>query len=110
MYTISTQSEAASVCRAEKHVDQDRKGIRDAGKAADEGADIVVERVIARAEGERLLEHEQESDQRRRGGDEGQDRLRRKPHCLGAGEVRPNAGPHRKCPSSIPTTTAITNA
>src|SRR5581483_10586363 len=89
--------------------DEHGKRVGQPREATHDGAHAVVQRIAAAAQRERLLEHEQERDAGADGRDERKDRAR--VHAFGpAGDVRPDAGPHRKWPSRIPTTTAITKA
>src|SRR4051794_24842217 len=94
---------------SEDHSDDDRHRVGDARETAYGGADVVGDRVAAGAERHRLLEHQEKRDERHQSRDQGDDGLRTEVHFLAAGDVRPWAGPQRKWPMTMPTTTAMTN-
>src|SRR5207253_10683002 len=96
---------------AQEHADHDRERVGHARESPDGRSHVVADRVATRAQGDRLFEHQQERDQCKCGRDEGDDGLGCDRHgFMPCGDVRPHAGPHRKCPSRMPITTAMTNA
>src|SRR5205814_8978761 len=57
---------------------------------------------------QRHLEYQEQRDQRGRRSADGQDRFRGEGHRRHSGDVGPYAGPHRKWPIMMPSTTAAT--
>src|SRR5712664_2332262 len=96
---------------AEHHSDEHCQDVRASGEPPHERTHPIAHRVSARSEGDCLFEHQEKRDSDPGGRDQGEDRLRREVHCCPPdGDVLPLAGPHRKCPRRMPTTTATMNA
>src|SRR5713226_4356250 len=96
---------------AQHHPDQDRQHVGAPRESPDKRPHAVAHRVPAAPQGDGLFEHEQKRDTDSGRGDQRQDRLGTQVHvCPPPGDVRPRAGPQRKCPSRMPTTTATMNA
>src|ERR1700682_932002 len=96
---------------AEQHSNHNRKHVSEGWKSPQRRTDRIAQWVSPCPQRKRFFEHEQESHQGARSGDEGKYRRRGQLHFSGpAGNVRPRTGPHRKCPSSTPITTAMKKA
>src|SRR5438477_12108709 len=96
---------------AEHHPDHNREHIRAARETPDQSPHAIRDRVAAAAQRDGFLEHKEKRDAHAGRGDERQDHLWGEVHGVpSVGEVLPLAGPHRKWPRRIPTSTATMNA
>src|SRR5439155_1144320 len=77
---------------ADQHADDDGKRVSHTWEAPHPHPHTVADRVVARAQCQRLLEHQEKCDQRGRRSDDGQERFRGEGHFMPSGDVRPCTG------------------
>src|SRR5207245_10123738 len=85
--------------------------VHPAREPPDECPHAIVDRILPAPQCESFLEHQEKDDADARGRDKGQNRLGGQIHAWPSpGEVRPLAGPQRKCPRRTPMTMEMANA